>query len=146
MCPAGCAENTGLAYTPGTSKTNPFHSYQRVQVPVQAWTLTPQHCRPGLSMVLRPPQPSIYNHPKNRSKKSRNPWQERNKSSRSHKQVYTRNNKSMTWPGSMQRTVLNWHRRNKCNQSPALLPNQVQAHPTRSARSPIIHIHLYSMW
>jgi hypothetical protein len=32
----------------------------------------------------------------------------------------------------MQRTVLNQHRRNKSNQSPALLPNQVQVHPTRS--------------
>jgi hypothetical protein len=64
MCPTGCPENTRLACTLGTSKTNPFYSYQGVQVPVQAWTLSPQHYRPGLSMVLRPPQPNIYNHPK----------------------------------------------------------------------------------
>jgi hypothetical protein len=55
--------------------------------------------------------------------------------------------RSVTWLWNpMQRTVLNRHRRNKCNQSPALLPNQVQVHPTHSARSPIIHIYLYSMW
>jgi hypothetical protein len=139
-------KNTRLACTPGTSKTNPFYSCQGVQVPVQARTLSPQHCRPDLSMVLRPPQPHIYNHLKSQSGKSHNTWQERKKSSCPHKQVYARDNKSITWPGSMQQTVLNWHRRNKCNQSPALLSNQVQVHPTRSARSPIIHKHLYSMW
>jgi hypothetical protein len=82
---------------------------------------------------------------KSRSEKSRNPWQERNKSSCSHKQVYARDNRSVTWPRSTQRMVLNWHRWNKCNQSPALLPNQVQVHPTCFARSLIIHIYLYSM-
>jgi hypothetical protein len=107
-----------------------FHSYQGVQVPIQAQTLSPQHCRPGLSMVLRPSQPNIYiTTIESRPEKSRNLWQESNKSSHSHKQVYARENKSVTWPGSMQRTVLNWHRRNKCNKSPALLPNRVQVHP-----------------
>jgi hypothetical protein len=33
MCPAGYPENTRLAYTPDTSKTNPFHSCHGFQVP-----------------------------------------------------------------------------------------------------------------
>jgi hypothetical protein len=71
--PAGCPENTRLACTPGTSKANPFHSCQGVQVPVQARTLSPQHCRAGLSMVLRSPQPNIYNHPKKPVRKEPEP-------------------------------------------------------------------------
>jgi hypothetical protein len=31
-----------------------------VQVPVQARTLSPQHCRPDFTMVLRPSQPNKY--------------------------------------------------------------------------------------
>ena len=45
----------------------------------------PPHLRPGLNMVLRPPP---FPPPISRSKKSRNPRQEHNESSRSHKQVW----------------------------------------------------------
>jgi hypothetical protein len=48
-------ENTRLACTLGTNKTNQFHFCQGVQVPVQTGTLSPQHLRPSLSAVLRPP-------------------------------------------------------------------------------------------
>jgi hypothetical protein len=145
--PSWVPKNTRLACTSGTSKTNPFYSCQGVQVPVEARTLSPQHCRPGLSMVLRPPQPNIYNHLKSQSGKSQNPWQERNKPSRPISKYMLGTSRSVTWLWNpMQRTVLNRHKRNNCNQSPALMPNQVQVHPIRSTRSPIIHIYLYSMW
>jgi hypothetical protein len=55
MYPSWVPQKTRLICTPGTDKTNPLHSYQGVQVLVQAWTPSPQHLRPGLSMVLRPP-------------------------------------------------------------------------------------------
>jgi hypothetical protein len=129
--------------------TNPFHSCQGVQVPVQARTLSPQHCRPGLNMVLRPPQPKIYNHLESRSRKSQNPWQERNKSSCSHKQVYAWDKVGL-WPDygiqCNERSLIDTG--GTTHQSLALLPNKVQVHPKPSlARYPIIiHIYLYSMW
>jgi hypothetical protein len=48
-------KNTRLICSPGTNKNNLFHSYQGVQVPVQTGTSSPQHCKPDLSVVLRPP-------------------------------------------------------------------------------------------
>jgi hypothetical protein len=107
MCPAGYTENTRLVCTPGIDETNPFHSYQGFQVPIQTWTPSPHTWGPAsmwcLDLHLSLP-------PISRSGKSRSPWQESNKSFRSHKQVCARDNKSLTWPGSMQRTVLNRHR------------------------------------
>jgi hypothetical protein len=47
ICPVGCSEDTHLACTLGTSKTSPFHSYQGVQVPVQAQTLSPHIAGPA---------------------------------------------------------------------------------------------------
>jgi hypothetical protein len=44
--------------------------------------------------------------PINQSRKSRSPWKESNKPSRSHKQVCAQDNKSMTWLGFMQWTVV----------------------------------------
>jgi hypothetical protein len=55
MYPSWVPQNARLICTLGTNKTNRFHSYQGVQVPVQTGTLSPQHQRPGLSVVLRPP-------------------------------------------------------------------------------------------
>jgi hypothetical protein len=71
----------------------------------------------------------LFSTPNSQSRKSRNPWQESNKSSRSHKQVCVRNNKSVTWLGSMQRTVLNRHRRDTCNLSLAQLPTRSKSNP-----------------
>jgi hypothetical protein len=51
----GTPKNTSLICTPGIDKTNPFHSCHGVQVPVQTRTPSPQHCRPSLSVVLKPP-------------------------------------------------------------------------------------------
>ena len=59
MYPSWVSRNTHLACALGTNKTNLFHSCHGVQVPVETWTLSPQHLRPGLSMVLRPP-PSTH--------------------------------------------------------------------------------------
>jgi hypothetical protein len=50
MYPNWVHKNTRPAYTPGTNKTNSFHSYQGVQVPVQTWTPSPQYLRPSLNM------------------------------------------------------------------------------------------------
>jgi hypothetical protein len=55
MYPSWVPQSTRLTCTPDTNKTNLFHSCQEVQVPVQAWTLSPQQLRPSLSIVLRPP-------------------------------------------------------------------------------------------
>jgi hypothetical protein len=102
----GTPKNTRLAHTLGTSETNLFHSCHGFQVPVQTWTPSSHTWGPTskwcLDLHLSPP-------PISRSEKSQSPWQESNKHSRSHKQVYARDNKSVTWPGSMQRTVLNRH-------------------------------------
>jgi hypothetical protein len=106
MCPVGYPKNTCLTYTPSTNETNPFHSCHGFQVPVQTWTPSPRTWGPTsiwcLDLHLSPP-------PISQSGKSWSPWQESNKSFRSHKQVCAQDNKSVTWPGSMQRTVLNWH-------------------------------------
>jgi hypothetical protein len=59
ICPAGCPKNTRLTCNPGTSETNSFYSCQGVQVPVQTGTPSSQHCRPGLSVVLRPPPKNL---------------------------------------------------------------------------------------
>jgi hypothetical protein len=64
ICPVGSPKKHTPCLYPGHKQDRPNHSYQGVQVPVQARTLSPQHCRPGLSMVLRPPPSNIYNHPK----------------------------------------------------------------------------------
>jgi hypothetical protein len=115
MCPARYPENTRLAFTPSTSKTNPFHSCQEFQVPVQTWTPSP-HTRGPTSMWCL--DLHLSPRPISRSKKSQSPWQESNKPFRSYKQVCARDNKSMTWPGSMQRTILNQHGQGRqCNQA-----------------------------
>ena len=60
MYPSWVPRNTRPVCSPGTNKTNPFHSCQGVQVPVQTWTPSPQLLRPSLSMVLRP---ALNTHP-----------------------------------------------------------------------------------
>jgi hypothetical protein len=88
--------NTRLACTLGTNKTNPFHSCQGVQVPVQTGTPSPQLCRPGLRVVRL--DLHLIIHHNSRSGKSRKPQQESNKPSHSHKQVCARDNKSVVTP------------------------------------------------
>jgi hypothetical protein len=94
MYPSWVSWNTHLACTPDINKTNPFHSYRGVQVPIQTWTPSPHTWDPVpvrcLDLHLSLP-------PISRSRKSQNPRQESNKPSRSHKQVCARDNKSMTW-------------------------------------------------
>jgi hypothetical protein len=105
--PSWVPKNTHLACTLGTSETNPFYSCHGFQVPIQTWTPSSRTWGPTsmrcLGLHLSPP-------PISWPKKSRSPWQESNKPSRSHKQVCAWDNKFVTWPGSMQRTVLNRHR------------------------------------
>jgi hypothetical protein len=59
MYPNWVPRNTLLICIPGTDKTNPFHSCQGIQVPIQTWALSPRHLRLGLSAVLRTP-PRIH--------------------------------------------------------------------------------------
>ena len=91
MYPSWVPQNTCLACTLGTSKTNPPLSYQGVQVPSKLRLQAPL-LSPRLSMVLRPPPslPSI-----SRSRKSWNPRQESNEPSCPHKQVCAQDNKSV---------------------------------------------------
>jgi hypothetical protein len=88
------------------------------------------HLRPAskwcLDLHLSPP-------PISRSRKSWSPWQESNKPFRSQKQARARDNKSMTWPGSMQQTVLNRHRQEKqCNQAKPRSRGTQPATPTNT--------------
>jgi hypothetical protein len=108
----------------------------------------PPTLQAGLSMVLRPPQPNIYLTTLKAGLERVRTHNKRETSLPAPISKYMLGtSRSVTWLWNpMQRPVLNRHRRNKCNQSPALLPNQVQVHPTHSAQSPIIHIYLYSMW
>jgi hypothetical protein len=76
------------------------------QVPIQTWTLSSHTWGPASKWCL---DLHLSLSPISRSGKSRSPWQESNKSFRYHKQVCAQDNKSVTWPGSMQRTVLNRH-------------------------------------
>jgi hypothetical protein len=147
MCPAGCPENTRLACTSGTSKINPFHSCQGVQVPVQARTLSPQHCRPDLSMVLRPPQPNIYITTLKAGPKRAGTHEKRETSLLAPISKYMLwTSRSVTWLWNlMQRTVLNRHRRNKCNQSPVLLSNQVQVYPNSFRPVPNYYLYIFYM-
>jgi hypothetical protein len=123
MCPAGYPKEHTLAYTLGTSETNPFHFCHGFQVSIQNWTPSPHTWGPAsircLDLHLSPP-------PLSWSKKSRSPWQESNKSSHSHKQVCVWNNKSMTWLGSRQRTVLN--RRGQGNSATKRCPMVTEHH------------------
>ena len=41
MYPSWVPRNTCHVCTPGTNKTNPFHFYQGVQIPIQIWTPSP---------------------------------------------------------------------------------------------------------
>jgi hypothetical protein len=94
MYPSWVPQNTRLACTPGTNKTNSFHSCREVQVPVQTWTPNP-HTWDLVSMRCLDLHLSLP--PISRSGKSRNTRQESNESSHSHKQVCARDNKSVTW-------------------------------------------------
>ena len=90
MYPSWVPRNTCPACAQGTSKTNPFHSCHGVQVPIQTWTPSPHTWDPilvwCLDLHLSPP-------PISRSGKSRNPRQEHNEPSHSHKQVCAQDNK-----------------------------------------------------
>jgi hypothetical protein len=142
MCPAGYPKNTRLACTPGTSETNPFHSCHGFQVPVQTWTLSPHAWGPAsmrcLDLHLSPP-------PISRSRKSQSPWQESNKPSRSHKHVCARDNKSVTWLGSMQWTVLNWRGQGKqCNQAMPCGCGTPPVTPTNTHTISLLDHHFFS--
>ena len=78
MSPAGYLENTCPACTLGTSRTNPSPSYLGCPGPHPNLDFKPPLLSPGLSAMQGPP-PSPP--PINRSRKSRNPPQESNKSS-----------------------------------------------------------------
>ena len=58
--------------TPGTNKTNPFHSYHGLQVPVQTWTLSPHSWDPVsvwcLDLHLSPPPISRFGKSRNHDK------------------------------------------------------------------------------
>ena len=93
MCPAGCLENTRLACTPGTSRTNPPLSCPGCPGPRPNLDSKPPPLNPGLSVVQGPPSPPL---PISRSGKS---WIHDKRATSlpsAHTQVCARNNRSVT--------------------------------------------------
>jgi hypothetical protein len=105
MPPAGYPENTRLACTPGTSRTNPSFSCPGCLGPHPNWDSKPPPLSPGLSAVQGPP-PRKTN-PNSRPRKSRIRDKRVTSLPSPHTQVCARDNKSVTCLESMQRTVLN---------------------------------------
>jgi hypothetical protein len=120
MYPSCVPWNTRLICTPGIDKTNPLHSCQEVQVPVQTGTPSPQHLRPGLSAVIRAPpkNPPITVGPERAETHDKRVTSLPALISKYVLRVIS------LWPNHypQQRTVLNRHRRDKCNLSLAQLP------------------------
>jgi hypothetical protein len=110
------------------SMTNPLPSYHRVQVSIQTGTPSPHNA--GLALVwcldLLPKFSTITVGPERARTHDK-----RGTSLPAPISKYVLRIISL-WldQGPMQWTVLNRHRRDKCNQSPALLPNQIQVHPS----------------
>ena len=124
MCPAGYRENTRLACTPGTSRTNPSPSYPGCPGPHLNLDSKLPLLSPGLSAVQGPP-PSLP--PISRSKKSRIHDKRATSLPCAHTQVCARDNKSVTCPRClMQRPVLNQHRQGKIVTKPCPVGRRTQ--------------------
>jgi hypothetical protein len=90
--------------------------------------------------------------PNSWSGKSRNPWQERNRSSRSHKQVYARDNISVTWPGIQcnERSLIDTGGTNatwaslSCQPGPNLI--QEQSRPVSNYYPDVFTFHVRVTW
>jgi hypothetical protein len=106
MCLGGYPKKHASRLHPMYKRDQPVPLLSQVPGPRLNLDSKPPHLGPAsmrcLDLHLSPP-------PINRSGKSQSPWQDSNKPFRSHKQVCARDNKFMTWPGSMQWTVLNQH-------------------------------------
>ena len=124
MYPSWVSQNTCPIYTSGTNKTNLSHSYQGVQVLIQTWTPSPHTWVPDSIRCLDL-------HPKATPKvvgpKRAGTHDKRVTSLPAPISKYVLRTISL-WPDyhPQQRTVLNQHRRNECNQSLARLPNPIQ--------------------
>jgi hypothetical protein len=127
---------------PAGNETNPFHSYQGVQIPIQIGTLSPQYLRPSFSAVLKPPpnNPPITVGPKRAGTHDKRVTS-----------LVTPISKYMLriislWPDyhPQQWTVLNRHRQDNCNLSLAQLPtrstSKIQSRLVSNYYSYIFHV------
>ena len=93
MSPTGCLENTCLACTPGTSRTNPSPSCPRCPGPRPNLDSKPPLLSPGLRAVQGPPPSSP---PISRSEKSQIHEKRATSLPYAHTQVCARDNRSVT--------------------------------------------------